>query len=112
MADAEQIPGELNLEIVQGDDYTMQLSADVNYSGYSFITTVHPINGTTAVTAQTVLSAGTSTSTVQVTLTATQTSALDVTTDEGPHNWKIVYTDTNNLTRTWIKGELTILTGI
>jgi hypothetical protein len=112
MADAEQLPGDLNIDLVQGDDFTMQLSADVNYSGFSFITTVHPLHGTTPVTAQTVLSAGTSTSTVQVTLTAAQTAALAVTNDEGAHNWKIVYTDTSNLTRTWVKGELTVLTGI
>jgi hypothetical protein len=111
MAESEQIPGVLDITLVQGDDATFQFSADVNYSGYTFISTIHELHGG-EVTCQTVLSAGTSTSTVQVTFPASVTSALSVTSDEGSHNWKLVYTDTSSLTRTWVKGAFTVLTKI
>jgi hypothetical protein len=111
MATVEQAPGALDIEVVQGDDLSIQLSEDSNFSGYTFISTIHEINGG-EITCQTVLGAGTTTSTVQVTFPASVTSALAVTTDEGAHNWKIVYTDTSSMTRTWIKGAFTVLTGI
>jgi hypothetical protein len=112
MATAEQLPGELDVEIIQGDDLNLQLEAvGVNYSGYTFVTTVHALHGGET-TVQTALSAGSATSWIQVDFPATTTAALAVTGDEGAHNWKIVYTDTSNLTRTWVKGAFTVLTRV
>jgi len=108
MATLDQSPGELDLTVVQGDDLNFQLSVDENLSGYTVVATVHEIHGSNA-TASTVLSAGTSTSTVQVTITASATSALAVTTNEGAHTWWVVYTDPSSVTRTWVRGTLTVL---
>jgi hypothetical protein len=111
MATAEQLPGDLDVEVIQGDYLSLQFSADVNYSGYSFISEIHELHGG-AVTCLTVLSAGSSTSWVQVDVTSAQTGALAITTDEGSHNWRIDYTDTSGHLRTWIKGAFTVLTKI
>jgi hypothetical protein len=111
MATAEQLPGELDVEVVQGDDLNIQLTADVNYSGYTFVSTIHELHGGTKAV-NTVMVASASSSTIQVTFPATTTAALAVTTDEGAHNWKIVYTDVSGLTRTFVKGAFTVLTGI
>ena len=108
MATLDQSSGDLDLVVVQGDDLNIQLSADENLSGYTFVTTVHTLHGGNA-TVSTVLSSGTSTSTVQVSLTASTTSALDVTGTEGAHTWYTVYTDPSSLTRTWVSGTLTVL---
>lgn len=108
MATLDQSPGELDLTVVQGDDLNFQLSVDENLSGYTFVTTVHEIHGGNT-TASTVLSSGTSTSTVQVTISASMTSALSVTTNEGAHTWWTVYTNPSSLTRTWVSGTLTVL---
>jgi len=112
MADVEQLPGECNIKIVQGDDLSLQFTAADNYSGYSFVATVHALHGGET-TVQTALTASASSSTVAVTFPATTTAALAVTDSaEGSHNWKLVYTDLSNLTRTWIKGEFIVLTKI
>lgn len=111
MATAEQIPGELNLELIQGDDMNVQLSVDENLSGYTIIGTIHVLHGGQS-TVQTVLSAGSDVSTVQVVFPATTTAALNVTGVEGAHNWRLVWTDTAGLTRTFVKGSLTVLTPI
>lgn len=109
MASLEQIPGDLDITVVQGDDYNLQLSVDENYSGYTFVTTIHPIHGST-LSATTTLSAGSAVSTIQISFTATTTSSLDVTTDEGSHTWRLVGDDVSGLTRTYVSGDLTVLT--
>jgi len=111
MATADQLPGELDLTVVQGDDLNIQLSVDENLSGYTFVASVHEINGTTQ-TVTTALTTATSISTLQVSFPASVTSALAVTGSDGAHNWKAVYTDPSNLTRTWVKGAFTVLTKI
>lgn len=111
MATSEQLPGELNLTVVQGDDLSIQMTQASNFSGYTFIATVHELHGgITTCTSSLVSSA--SSSTVQVDFSAALTGALAVTTNEGAHNWKCVYTDVGGLTRTWIKGTFTVLTKI
>ena len=111
MATAEQIPGELDISVVQGDDLSIQLTQASNFSGYTFIATVHQLHGG-LITCSTALVSSASSSTVQVDFSASVTSSLSVTTNEGAHNWKCVYTDTNGLTRTWVKGAFTVLTKI
>ena len=111
MATVEQTPGELNISVVQGDDLSIQLTEDSNFSGYTFLSTVHELHGT-AVTCTTSFVASAGASTVQVDFPAALTGALAVTTNEGAHNWKCVYTDVGGLTRTWMKGTFTVLTQI
>jgi hypothetical protein len=111
MATADQLPGELDLSCVQGDDLNIQLSVDENLSGYTFIASIHELHGTTA-TVTTALTTGSALSTLQVSFPASVTSALAVTGKDGAHNWKAVYTDPAGLVRTWVKGAFTVLTKI
>jgi len=111
MSTVEQTPGDLDVTVVQGDDLSLQLTQASNFSGYSFIGTVHHLHGS-AVTATTSFISSASSSTVQITFPSTLTGSLAVTTNEGAHNWKILYTDVSGLTRTWIKGAFTVLTKI
>ena len=111
MATAKQIPGALDITIVQGDDLNLQFSVDENLSGYSAVTTIHHLHGSSE-SITTVISSGTALSYVQFDISASVSSAFDVTTNEGAHNWKTVLYDTSGLTRTWIKGAFTVLTKI
>ena len=111
MASAEQIPAVLDVSVVQGDDMNIQQSIDENLSGYTFVASVHELNGTTQ-TVTSALSAGSDISTVEVSFPASVTSALSVTGSDGAHNWKAVSTDPAGLTRTWVKGAFTVLTKI
>lgn len=111
MATVEQIPGELDITVVQGDDYSIQLTEAVNYSGYTFIANVHELNGGLS-TCTTSLVSSAASSTVQVDFPSSLTSALAVTGSDGSHNWKCVQTDTSGLTRTWVKGAFKVLTQI
>jgi hypothetical protein len=111
MATADQLPGELDLTVVQGDDLNIQLSVDENLSGYTFVASIHELHGTTS-TVTTALTTSSSLSTLEVSFPASTTAALSVTGNEGAHNWKAVYTDPLGLTRTWVKGAFTVLTSI
>jgi hypothetical protein len=106
MSTIEQTPGLADIKVVKGDDLSIQFSVEENLSGYSFVATINPLNGG-VVTAQTALVAG-STSTVQVTFTNAVTGSLDVTGKDGPHSWKLVYTDPASSIRTWVGGSFTV----
>lgn len=109
MATIEQVPGELDITVIQGDDLSIQLTEAVNYSGYTFVASVHEINGAD-ITAQTSMITSAAASTIQIDFPSTLTEALAVTTDEGSHTWRCVYTDLATATRTWVGGAFTVLT--
>ena len=108
MATIEQVPGELDLTVVQGDDLALVFSIALNLSGYSALTSIHPINATSNTSITTVIVASASSSTITLTFPATTTAALDVTGDDGPHNWRLTLVDTGSLTRTLVKGAFTV----
>jgi hypothetical protein len=110
MATIEQIPGELDLTVVQGDDLAVVFTIALNLSGYSTLTSIHPINADTNVTVSSVIVASASSSTITLTVPATTTSNLSVSDDEGSHTWRMVLVDTSSLTRTLIKGAFTVNT--
>jgi hypothetical protein len=112
MATIEQTPGELDLTVVQGDDLNLIFSIDQNLSGYSTITSIHPINAASNTSVTSTIVASASSSTITLNIAATTTAALDVTGEDGAHNWKMVLVDTGSLTRTIIKGSFTVLTKI
>jgi hypothetical protein len=74
MATVEQTPGELNISVVQGDDLSIQLTEDSNFSGYTFIATIHQLHGS-SVTCATSFVATAASSTVQVDFPAVTTGA-------------------------------------
>jgi len=111
MATADQLPGELDISCVQGDDLNIQLSVDENLSGYTFIASVHELNGTEK-SLTTALSVDSAISTLEVTFPASVTSSLSVTGKDGSHNWKTSYTSPSGLIRTWVKGAFKVVTKI
>ena len=46
MATIEQVPGELDITVIQGDDLSIQLTEAVNYSGYTFVASGIRLNPT------------------------------------------------------------------
>jgi hypothetical protein len=111
MATAEQLPGELDIEVVQGDDLNIQATVDATQTGYTYVATVHELHGSTY-SATVAASVQTATTVIEISFPASMTSSLAVTGDDGAHNWKLVYTDTASLTRTFLKGAFTVLTKI
>ena len=111
MATIEQLPGDAPITIVQGDPIFPQFTIATNYSGYTFVASIHELHGSET-TVETVLTASASSSTVQVNFTSAITAALAVTTNEGAHNWKLVQTNLSGNTRTWIKGAFIVVTKI
>jgi hypothetical protein len=110
----EQVPGNLDLKIVKGDDLSLQFNVPFSCSGYTFTTTVYDSSGTTfsIVTSTSVQS--TILSIVQTTFYASATSLFTPISNNDSHNinitnssyWKMVYVDNNNFTRTFISGYL------
>jgi hypothetical protein len=111
MATAEQIPAVLDVSVVQGDDMNIQLDIDENLTGYTFVASIHELNGTTQ-TVTTAISTDSAITSIEVSFPASTTAALSVTGSDGAHNWKAVSTDPAGLTRTWVKGAFTVLTSI
>jgi hypothetical protein len=110
MATIEQIPGELDLTVVQGDDLSVVFTIALNLTGYSAPTSIHPINADTNLSVSSAIVASASSSTITLTVPASTTSGLSVTTEEGAHSWRMVLVDNSSITRTLIKGAFTVNT--
>jgi hypothetical protein len=110
----EQIPGNLDLKIVKGDDLILQFNVPFSVSGYTFITNVYDSSGTTysILTSATVQSS--ILSIVETTFYASTTSKFTPISENTSHainitnssHWKMVYVDNNNYTRTFISGYI------
>jgi hypothetical protein len=114
----EQVPGNLDLKIVQGDDLILQFNVPFSCSGYTFVTTVDDPTATTSFSIVTVCSVQSSISSiVQTTFYASITSLLTPISENTSHavnitnsnTWKMKYTDNNNLIRTFISGYLEVV---
>jgi hypothetical protein len=110
----EQVPGNLDLKLVNGDDFICQFNIPFSTSGYTFITTVYDSSGTTY-SILTSNSPQTSVlSIVQTTFYASITSLLTPVSSNDTHDinitnssyWKMTYIDGDGLFRTFISGYL------
>ena len=110
----EQVPGNLDLKLVKGDDFICQFNIPFDCSGYIFATIIDDPNAATSISVLTSCSVQSSIlSIVQTTFYASVTSLLTVS-DNTSHsinisnstNWKMKYTDNNNLIRTFLSGYL------
>lgn len=106
-----QLPGDLTLEIVRGDEVTFSaVFAGTNLTGYTVSAAVYSGFGATAtntpvatptVTVTTATVAGVTSSTVQVSMTETQTLAISPT---GSSRWYLRWVSPGGVTRTVLSG--------
>lgn len=114
MATFSQLPGDLALAIVRGDEVTFSavfegvdltgytVSAAV-YSGFGATATDAPVT-TPTVTVTTATVSGVTSSTVQIGLTDTQTAAISPT---GSSRWYLRWVSPGGVTRTVLSGNVT-----
>jgi hypothetical protein len=106
-----QLPGDLTLAIVRGDEVSFSaVFATVNLTGYTVTAAVYSGFGATAtdtpvatptVTVTTASSGGVTSSTVQISLTETQTLAISPT---GTSRWYLRWVSPGGVTRTVLSG--------
>ena len=111
MATYSQLPGGLDLAIVRGDEVTFSaVFAGVNLAGYTVSAAVYSGFGATAtdtpvatptVTVTTATTSGVTSSTVQVSMTETQTAAIS---PVGTSRWYLRWISPGGVTRTVLSG--------
>ncbi len=106
MAEATQVPGELDIKIAQGDDLSILLDFDIDLTGYTFEAKVDETDaGNTVITVvDTDLSAG------QITLTMTDTlsGVIEITKERTPHNWYLDRTNAGSQRR-YLAGKFEVV---
>jgi hypothetical protein len=110
----EQVPGNLDIKIVKGDDFICQFNVPFSTSGYTFITNVYDSSGTTYSILTSASVQSSILSIVQTTFYASVTSLFTPISNNDSHNinisnssyWKMSYIDNSNLNRTFISGYL------
>lgn len=107
MATFEQIPGELNLSLVQGDEFPFSASFNVNLTGYTLQSSLYNGNSgaslaTPTMTMTTATVGGVTTSTVEFLLNETQTAALTV----NRMRWYFRWVSPAGVTRTVLAGTV------
>lgn len=113
MATYSQIPGELTLQIVRGDEVTFSaVFSALDLTGYTVSAAVYTGTGSTAtntpvatpaVTVTTATVGGVTNSTVQVTMTETQTLAISPTSS---NRWYLRWVSPGGVTRTVLSGPV------
>lgn len=109
-----QLPGDLRLQFVRGDELTFSaVFAGVDLAGYTVSAGVFEDAGNTmntvatpALTVTTETSGGVTSSTVQVSLTETQTSAVST---RGNTRWFLRWVSPGGVTRTILSGAVVAL---
>lgn len=109
-----QLPGDLRLQFVRGDELTFSaVFAAVNLTGYTVSVELFTENGNTttsvatpALTVTTATSGGVTSSTVQVSLTETQTAAVST---RGNTRWYLRWVSPGGVTRTILSGAVIAL---
>lgn len=114
MATIQQIPGELNLALVRGDEWSWSVRVVANLTGYTLSTGVYDASIATAnpanVTAPTFTTsiatvAGVTKTTVVCTLTEAQTALLE---PNGNYRWFLRWVSPGSVTRTIVAGNVDV----
>lgn len=87
MSDIEQLPGELNITVAQGDDFSLALDFDIDLTGYTFVAKVK-MSADEELIAMSVTETDLSAGQITLVLTDTQTAEIVVAT----HKWFLVWT--------------------
>lgn len=113
----EQVPGNLDLKLVKGDDFICQFTLPFDATGYIFTTNVYDISGTTysILTSKSITSSVLST--VQTTFYASITNIFTLVSINDSHAinisnssyWDMKYVDNYGLIRTFISGYLEVV---
>src|SRR3990167_2807901 len=100
MAEFEQIPGELDIEVGLGDDLSMLVDFDIVLTGYTFSAKVEHAATTTDIT---VTSTNLAVGQITMSLTDAQITAIGA----GSHRWYLTWT-TGTTSRRVLAGVFTI----
>jgi hypothetical protein len=100
MADFQQIPGELNIEIGLGDDLSQLIDFDIVLTGYTFVSKVEHGATTTDIT---VTNTNLATGQITLGLTDAQITAIG----SGSHRWYLAWT-TGTTTRRVLAGTFIV----
>jgi hypothetical protein len=110
----EQVPGNLDIKLVKGDDFICQFNVPFDASGYTFTTTVYDSSGTSYSILTSASVQSSILSIIQTTFYASVTSLFTPISDNDSHavnitnssHWKMRYSDGSSLIRTFISGYL------
>ena len=111
----EQVPGNLDLKLVKGDDLPLSFNVPFDATGYTFTTTIDDPNAITSISILTTCTTQSSIlSVVKSYFVASVTSLLTPVSDNTSHainitnstTWKMKYADSNGLIRTFISGYI------
>jgi hypothetical protein len=105
----EQIPGNLDLKMVKGDDFICQFNVPYNASGYTFTTNVYETNDGIHVIPTSMAVQTSVLSIVQASFYASITSLFDSVSGTARHNWEMKYIDDVGLIRSFISGRLEVI---
>lgn len=110
MATYSQLPGELNLELVKGDEFPFSATFNLDLSGYTLSAgivnaTTLSTAGTPSVTPTVTTSSGVTTTSVAFLLTETQTTALAVGTR---YRWFLRWVSPTGVTLTVLSGGVRV----
>lgn len=118
MAELTQLPGELNLRLVQGDELNVDCDFDVNITGYTitnsvYVTNVYAAGGggsgfvtTVGATVTTFGQTVTNAATGQIKLGLTEDKSALLSPAIG-YRWYLRWVDTSGVTRTVLSGTIT-----
>jgi hypothetical protein len=113
----EQVPGNLDLKLVKGDDFNISFNIPFDATSYVWATTIYDSSGTSYTIPTTCTVQSSILSIVRTTFLASTTSKLTPISDNDSHAinisnssyWKIKYVDSTSLTRTFISGYLEVV---
>jgi hypothetical protein len=120
MAEFTQLPGELNLTFVQGDQVKVNCDFDVNVTGYTitnsiYVTSVYASDGggsgfvtTIGATVTTFDQTITNAASGQILLDLPENKSALLTPGVG-YRWYLRWVDTSSVTRTILSGDLTVV---
>lgn len=110
MATIQQIPGVLDISLVEGDEFSWSVRIDRDLAGYTLSTGIYnaslvtPTNITSPTfTSSTATTGGVTRTTVVLTLTETQTDMLDA---GGNYRWWMKWVSPGGVTRTIVSGQI------
>lgn len=106
MAEISQLPGSVDIEIVKGDDFSFQLDFGIDITGYILEAKVVKDASATPeeVVSFTISNVNLSTGKIILTLTDTQTNALQIKT----YKWYFKWTTTSTAVRKMLQGDFTV----
>lgn len=97
----QQLPGTLDLSLIRGDNFSMQLDFNVDLTDYQFLAQLQQDNKTTIITVATVNAVD---GIINISMTDTITAQLTT----SPAKWFLRWTDAAGISRRILAGRLKV----